>query len=524
MNIHTLKNPSEALVTFGKLLGIGTETWKAQEELDKLTYDDPDFDCTKAINLTLDQIVPLINTYGNALMCHFILGELVVLEITPDINDEKLIEFRNQAHHSPTLRFELRLDKSKLIEKLQDELPPHCRLFLYLFPNALERFLYSELKGLEQSLWGTETKHKVIILVPEHGIWLTGPYLAVLGGEQIENWRNEVPREPLDIEKVKKMYLTCRENLKWQESWLQHLTPLHIKVEGKALPKDLIANALHVHLVNSIILYTADRTVGNTDKPEFSTYVKATQSVNLTLTNPKDQLKEEERDGVRSLLKMLEWTYEPQWSVDRLPLVQISVVQALYVADPHVRYRLLMHNAANIFDGLIWHWKAFIEGRVDAYMSEVRALEDYIGDTSQAFADQTEAMIKSLSDTMLAAVGVLLGSFIAALFQNSFNQTIFIIGMAVYAAYVFIFPLVYNMSYQWHRYKTIDKEFKARHHRFEERLHPDKVKEIVGTNITESERSFKSWFIATLLAYIIVIILAIYAAIKVPVVILHVTQ
>ena len=88
---------------------------------------------------------------------------------------------------------------------------------------------------------------------------------------------------------------------------------------------------------------------------------------------------------------------------------------------------------------------------------------------------------------MLAAVGVLLGSFIAALFQNSFNQTIFIIGMAVYAAYVFIFPLVYNMSYQWHRYKTIDKEFKAWHHRFEERLHPDKVKEIMGANITESE-------------------------------------
>lgn len=524
VNIDTLRDPSRALITFGKHIGISKEIWTEHEELGKLTYNEPDFDRIKASNLTLDQIVPMVDAYGDALVCRFKVADMTILEIDPDVNIERVEEFLNKASQTSKLTFELRLDKSKLVEKLVDGTPPSCRLFLYLFPEALERFLSCELGRLEKSLWGNDITCKVMILVPKHEIWLTGPYLAVLGGEQIEKWRNEVPPEPLDIERVKKMYLTCRENLKWQESWLQHLTPLHIKVEGKALPKDLIANALHVHLVNSIILYTADRTVGNTDKPEFSTYAKATQSVNLTLTNPKDQLKEEERDGVRSLLKMLEWTYEPQWSVDRLPLVQISVVQALYVADPHVRYRLLMHNAANIFDGLIWHWKAFIEGRVDAYMSEVRALEDYIGDTSQAFADQTEAMIKSLSDTMLAAVGVLLGSFIAALFQNSFNQTIFIIGMAVYAAYVFIFPLVYNMSYQWHRYKTIDKEFKARHHRFEERLHPDKVKEIMGTNITESEHSFKSWFIATLLAYIIVIILAIYAAIKVPVVILHVTQ
>ncbi len=516
VNVDTLKNPSEALVTFGKQLGISAETWAKQEELEKLTYNEPDFDRIKATNLTLNQIVPLIDAYGDALVCRFKLGEYPVLEITLGISDENLEEFRNQTRQSPTVILELKLDKSKLIEKLLGETPPNCRLFLYLFSEALERFLTSELRSLEQSLWGTETTCKAIMLVPKHEIWLNGPYLAVLGGKQIGDWRNEVPREPLDIEKVKRMHLTCKENLKWQETWLQHFTPLHIKIEGKALPKDLIANALQVHLINSIILYTADRTTGNRDKPELSTYAGATQSVNLTLANPKDFLREEGRDGVRSLLKMLEWTYEDPWSADRLPLMQISVVQALYSADPQVRYQLLIHNAANIFDGLRWHWKAFIEGKVDAYMSEVRALEDYIADTSQAFADQTEAMIKSLSDTMLAAVGVLLGSFIAALFQNSFNKTVFIIGMSVYAVYVLIFPLFYNMNYQWHRYKTIDKEFKARHHRFEERLHPDKVKEIMGTNITESERNFKYWFIAALSAYIIVIILAIYAAMKVP--------
>jgi hypothetical protein len=524
VNIDTLKDPSGALVTFGKQLGISKETWAENEELGKLTYNEPYFDRIKAINLTLNQIVPLVDAYGDALVCRFTVGDYPVLEIAPGISDENLEELRNQTRHISTLAFELRLDKSKLVEKLTDGTPHNCRMFLYLFPEALERFLTCELKSLERSLWGTEITDKIMILVPKHEIWLTGPYLAVLGGEQIENWRKEVPPEPLNIERVKKMYQTCRENLKWQESWLKHLTPLHIKIEGRAPLKDPIDNALKVHLVNSIILYTAEKTTGNTDKPEFSTYTGTSQKVDVTLANPKEHLIEEREAGIRSFLNILDFAYQTGWPADRISFIQISMVQHLYAAGPDVRYRLLLHTAVNIYNGLNWNWRAFIEGKVDAYMAEVRALEDYIASTSQAFADQIEAMIKSLSDTMLAAVGVLLGSFIAALFQNSFNQTIFIIGMAVYAAYVFIFPLVYNMSYQWHRYKTIDKEFIVRHHRFEERLHPDKVKEIMGTNITESEHSFKSWFIATLLAYIIVIILAIYAAIEVPVIILHVTQ
>ena len=518
MNIDTLRDPSGALITFGKHLGISKETWAEHEELGKLAYNEPNFDRIKASTLTLDQIVPLVDAYGDALTCRFKVGNLSVLEINQDINNECIEDFQNKTSRVSKLAFELRLDKSKLVEKLTDGTPPSCRLFLYLFPEALERFLTCELGRLEQSLWGNDITYKVMVLVPKREIWLNGPYLSVLGGKKIENWRNEVPLEPLDIQRVKKIYSTCRENLKWQESWLQHLTPLHLKAEGVSLPEDLIADALRVHLFNSIILYTADKTTGDKDKPTTSTYAKATQSVDIALATPNDLLKDDERTGVLSLLKLLEWTYKPQWSVDRLPLVQISVVQALYSADPHIRYKLLMHNAPNICSGLRWHWKAFIETKVDAYISEVRDLEDYIGKTIQDFADQIETMIKGLFDNMLAAVGVLIGSFIAALFQNPFNKTVFTIGMAAYATYVVIFPLICNFIYQRHRYTTIVTEFNARRRRFEERLYKDKVEEIVGKRITERERSFKYWLAGTSIAYIVVAILAFYAAIKVPVV------
>ena len=516
MNKHILNNCAEPLVAFGEYLGIKAEVWAEREELEKLTYFDSEFSCEKAASLTLNQILPLLDAYGSALVCRFLLDELVVLEIAPDLDDTALKKFRNQILSSPIVTLDIELDKSQLIGSLLGKVTSGCCFFLYLFPESLEHFLTSELKRLESLLWGVETVHKVILLVSNREIWLDGPFLAIIGGKQISDWYDTVLKEPPDIEKVQNMYRVCRDTLKWQESWLQHLTPLHLKVDGQFLSNDFIANALQVHLVNSIILYTADQTGGNVDKPKMSTYAGATQSVELMLADPIHHLGEEESAGIRSLVKMLEWAYESQWSADRLPLVQIGIAQALHAADPIVRYRLLILNATNIFEGLKWHWKAFIEGKLDTYVSEVRALEDYIADTTQAFANQIEAMIKSLSDTMLVAVGVLLGSFIAALFKDDFNPIIFLIGMLVYAVYVIVFPLSYNMLHQWQRYKALSNNFDKRQERFEARLHPDNVEQIVGTNVADSKRRFKRWFLATLLAYILVISLVIIAALWVP--------
>jgi hypothetical protein len=131
---------------------------------------------------------------------------------------------------------------------------------------------------------------------------------------------------------------------------------------------------------------------------------------------------------------------------------------------------------------LHWHWKAFIENKVDAYMSQVQALEDYVASTVQAFTGQVSALIKSLSDTMLAAVGALLGSFIAALFKDKFDPTIFVIGMLIYA----------------------------------QRLYPENVDEIVGGQVAKSRRHFRRWFWATILAYAVVVFAAVMTAVLVP--------
>ena len=295
-----------------------------------------------------------------------------------------------------------------------------------------------------------------------------------------------------------------------------------MKLESDRPADDPIANALLVHFVNLVVLYTADRTVRWDDGRLEATYAGANQTVTFDLIRPGTLLDEGTQASASWLIKIVEWAYEwadgRHWSKDRLPLVQIAVCQALRSAEPDDRCRLLMCNARNIFHELQWHWKAFIEGKVDAYIAKVKDLEDYVDKTVAAFADQVSAMIDSLSKTMLVAIATVLGSFVGAIFKDKFNPVIFIIGMTTYAAYVFSFPLAYNMIHTWGRYRTLVKGFEERRRRFEGHLYADKVKEILGQRVDGSQRRFVRWFGLTVGSYVVVILLAIIASVLVPVI------
>jgi len=79
-------------------------------------------------------------------------------------------------------------------------------------------------------------------------------------------------------------------------------------------------------------------------------------------------------------------------------------------------------------------------------MNQVKALKNYVADSIYSLSDQISIMLKSLSDTMFTAIGIVLASFIGALFKDKFDPNIFRIGLVTYGFYVLIFPLIYNIS------------------------------------------------------------------------------
>ncbi|MGD2077814.1 MAG: hypothetical protein PVH18_05500, partial [Chloroflexota bacterium] len=159
----------------------------------------------------------------------------------------------------------------------------------------------------------------------------------------------------------------------------------------------------------------------------------------------------------------------------------------------------------------------FIREKEQAFSAEERALQDFAASTADAFSRQVSQMIKAVSDTMLAAIAALLGSFIAAGFgQNTFDAQIFTIGMVVYSLYVLLFPLLYNMGNQWIQYKTLEDSVDASYQRFANKLGDDRARDLAGKLIQRSRRRFRRWFILTVAVYLFAIVAGLAAAFWVP--------
>ena len=85
--------------------------------------------------------------------------------------------------------------------------------------------------------------------------------------------------------------------------------------------------------------------------------------------------------------------------------------------------------------------------RVDQYSAEERALESEVAEIVERVDSQVTNLIKGISGTVLGAVGVFIGTFIAAAFKDKFNEPLFSFGIWGYALYVILFPGLCSM---WH--------------------------------------------------------------------------
>ncbi len=392
------------------------------------------------------------------------------------------------------------------------------KIFLYLFPESLQKLLSSPVEYLEENLWGTEVACKIILLIPDHEIYLHGAYLSILGGNKLYKLNDALTNEIPNQEKIKSMYEKCQNilNLRWKRIEIKYLTPLQFKIQGEATQNDPIARAIYLYQAKMIILYTADQTVLNDENQYVATYSGEKQRKKIILNDLSELDNEKISSGANKLLREVENIYSSPTIEDKLSLFQLVIVRALQITEPSDCYRLILLKADYIIKDIRWLWKTFADKKIDSYIGQVKVFEDYVASVIQSFADQVSFMVKSLSDTMLAAVGVALASFIAALFKDGFNPTIFRIGIITYGFYVLIFPLIFNMCYQKRYFNTLWNNVQLRLDRFKQILDPSKVEEIVNHQDTESKKRFNCWFALITSTYVVVFLLALLAAIFVP--------
>jgi hypothetical protein len=401
-----------------------------------------------------------------------------------------------------------------------------CAFYLYLFPSALQAFLNGTtaggescsaqlcLKFMEEKLWPSNLANKAVLLVEGQDIYLDGNVLAVLGGAHLDQWQQAIPAQAPDFDSLRTVTEQRKESVAWDEPWVAHLTPPHLKLDQVLVPSDPILPALQVHLLNLVVLFSANRTAGSQDDC-YATYADDSFTREIRLLAPGEIKFDRQRLGqIDSYYKVFTWAYHSAWPRDRLTIVQNTVAQELAHHSGADAYQVLLDQSGEILSTLDRRWRQFTQGKIKKYTDEELKLEEFVVKTVDAFAERVSAMVNAVSETMLAAIAALFGSFIAAGFGNQdFNVLIFALGMLAYSLYVLAFPLLYSMSIQWTQYRAIYAGMQAGLKRFSEQLGDEQaVKAIVGERLAGSNQRFKLWFVITSGIYLVAIALGILTA------------
>jgi len=407
-------------------------------------------------------------------------GANVTFELSADVlllfalDDDPDGLYRAIPTHT-TLTFFLKVDKRLLLQQ-RGYAAESCAFLLFLFPEALHRALDVPLMELESELLADfETAAKIIILVAEREIELRGPHLEIIGGNAQSS--TVVSPPPADIVRA------ARDLLKWVHYELTVLTPMHLEITlANAKKGDAIAEVAFAQWMLCSLLYLANHSRFDPDQKQWiATFVAERNSVPVDVDAAALL---PGTDAARAIGRRTRWVYEGDKQVaDRLTIAQNVIAHVLEDAETSMRAPELVRQAEEIAKRIEGGWKAFIGQKLDKYFGQIKQLEDTVDATSRAYDEQVQALTKALIDSMLAAVGVVIGSFIAAMFKSPFQKYVFWFGTGVYLVYLVAFPIGVGLSVTWIRFRAARAAFATRRKAFEERLTPAGVDEIVGKTV-----------------------------------------
>lgn len=555
------KDPAGPLKELAEAFSIDVARLHGAESPDELNYTDPRFPLDKiglgedvSVNAQklagLDKVLSEMWTrYGQALTLRLKLaGD--VLAVNAEYEKEKLEQFFDLIRESPNFELQLVINKKLLLQQWAFS---HASVTfkLFLFPEALARILSDPLMDLEQApkalLKNFNGETKFIVLVPDRDLELNGVYLSVLGQDAVSRWRNYLPSN-LGVTRgqIRLASEAARERLKWVHIDLEYLTPLQFQVdwlqpadgsEGGPPASDSIAGPLYAQSLACSLLYMAGHSSSNQrrvpsqdseDQKQDSSWMASIAADNYVVklrVGDTDELKQvlsAKSTGnpwktAQLISKLSAWIYEVERDVaNRSIVLQNVIANSLQDQEPAEVLSVLVRRAAELSKRVAWGWEAFIGEKLKTYFSQEKELEDVVDSTTKSYNEQVQTLTKTLVDNMLAAVGVVVGSFIAAMFKSPFQEYVFWFGTGIYVAYLLIFPVLVGLTSTWQRFADSKASFAKREKDFTKRLTREQVDQIVGDTVRKRESWFKKWFVTTIVLYLLVLVFLVVAMLFVP--------
>jgi hypothetical protein len=496
-----------ALVDLAAALGFSVAEARSREEPLQLRLDAGSTPSERIAGLAWRVVESARDAYGEALTLRFLLGDLPVFDLQPTTDADALARAIKELGSSPTVDVELLLDKQRLLELWLGSAVPFPTT-LFLFPDCLHPLLGRPTWEIEEYLATGDRRPRVLAVAGED-VWMRGRFLVVAGGRhltrlpQLLRGRSEPDVEPQDILQGRQ-----NANLSWSGFELERVTPLHLLMEDAESGDGETSRLLARHLLTTFLAFTADRSLA-TGGQLCSTYAAREWTAEAALAPP-GSWDPASRAGLaalpqlQALARLAAWVYEDsQTTSSRLAVVQLVVARALAPGQRDGSAERLILSASRLDSEARHAWKSFVDGRLEKYFQQLRDLEDLAASTAKAHAEAVADLAGELVKNMLAAVAVVIGSFLGAFLANPFSATVVRAGLIVYGAYVVVFPLLMDMLQRWGRFRATCT------------LHERSSKELSGRllagetppfaiEVAASESRFRRWYWTVLSVYVIV--------------------
>lgn len=509
------------LLRLGAALGLQPDALAAVERADRLagTFDVASAAIASILATDLDAFV---REYGRAGRLEIKTGDLPDLTVAGGYNQDEFERLRTEAGSQPS-RYTavIELDKEALASGL-GQATDAATVRLFFFARVAEEHLRRGPRAIEQELWGDATKRLVLVVLDEDTVSL-GDHLSLLGGAYLDGVGKEITRPaPADLAG---MAIRRNDYVGWDRELMTSLTPAHFRREPGDESTGVI-RCIDKLVVGLGAMYLCDR-ARSVQRPDGSRFVQAEfrgrEHVAFVPIRWDAELPAVELTHVDAVADVVGWCYEvvperrsADMVGDRLPFVQTRVAQLLEGRLESERLSAFALAMPAIGEGVRWHWRSFIEGRVTEYLDQVSQLETAVGETVTKLSEQTSTLVKRLSETSLAAVAALIGSFIAATFKDPFQEDLFRIGMLAYAGYVLAFPLAVGVTSAIGEARVTGKMFGAQRKSLDAVLGESRVDELVAGRTADATDRFYFWTKLISLAFALAATAAIVAAFVVP--------
>ncbi len=432
-------------------------------------------------------------------------GESITVDIgyetdSPLIQDSDLHEdyeniLRKYVEHQRDTDIRIEVNKDRLSSHLGVD-SGNYRTVIYLFVNRALKAV-DQLFSFKEKLFPEQYRSTLLIVFGSNASHV-GPLLNVADLDTISDVEPEVEAPSRrTISRIDQYRERVGTELNWTSFDLDVITPLHFMCRPTADPPEPVdarlESCLRRMLFHSSLLYTADRTESR-DNTLAVTFAGSEGTAEAHLGPDLDGLSDSD------LVRFARWPYM-SIADDRLNVLRTVMVRELR-GMAKSNYDTLTTKLRKILEEARWHYRLFIDERIEDHFRQIKEVSDYISSTTRRINNWVESMTSNLVNTLLATLGLVLITILGSVFkQNNPPIKLIEIGLTVYAIYIFALPGLYRMSNTLHSYILLMGELSDRKNEFIARLGFEKVTEKMSS-IRLRKWQFWVWFVVTSLLYV----------------------